>query len=1036
MNNPLWDSKLGTEEKLNWLIGELTLDEKMHLLASGSGGVERLGIPNCRLGGEAAHGVEARNDQNGLGTPDVTTSFPQPIGMSSSWDKDAIKAAGEVVGREARITYYMHDHVGISRWAPTVDLLRDPRWGRNEEAYGEDPVQVGTMASSYIRGIQGEDKQHLMAAATLKHFYANNTEIGRGWKNVTISPRNKYELYLEPFRRCIEDGGAEGAMTAYNRINGVQGLFNDEVKNILKKEFGLTHAVSDGGAMELCASFSHSTAMDAETVAKSIKAGVDAMSGKPDGVYAAVLEAYELGLLSEEDMDTAIKNVYRTKIRLGIFEDKIPEQDLGQLCDEKAQKVCKNLTDQSLVLLKNDGALPLNKEALSDMVMIGPVGDKWYQDWYGGEAFAHITLKDGLAEQTKKQGQSEIPFVDGCDRIRLKCGDKYLATDPDGKYHLSDTPDTFRLEDWGEGSYTLFNERTGKYMITTLTEEAIIGIAAADGTDASSAKITGRVCDGKERIFSWFDLEIFRVSNRRSDMEGCMGGPESNGKSPVTEISLQDRFGNALFLDPEGFVVSAHGNNIGLTRITFKKEMVRNGMEEALTAASDAKTVLLALGHNPMINAKEEVDRSTIEFIPYQQRLFDEIYKINPNIIVVLMSDYPYAINVIHEKARAILWSATGSQCMGQALADAIVGEIAPAGRLTQTWYQSDKDLPDIDNYDIIGKGRTYQYFEGNVLYPFGYGLTYSDFEYDNLEVTVQKERDRLCEIDCTKVFGQPEDVYTKIRMDHRILNVSLKVTNTGNCTSDEVVQIYARALNGKVKRANKQLIGFERVRKITPGETRKVELTIPIRELAFYDVISETLIVEKGAYEIMAGPSSAVEAVLKGIVVEGETCGVRDLSKKIKADHFDAENGSQIVEGLYGFSALMAECTGVYEPDPKGKFNASYAHCQIPSEAKAIRIHGQSVKHATIKVFVDDVQVGELALNTRDYERIPSNGRNHLLRATFDERQRKESFPLLWADIRIPLDLQKIKGFSFEVEHIIRLEIAGTFKYDWFMMV
>ena len=154
-NNPLWDKELDTEAKLDWLLAQLTTDEKLHMLASGSKGVERLDIPDMRLGGEAAHGVEARNDQNGIGEPDITTSFPQPIGMSSSWDREAIKEAGRVTGREARIVYYKRKWGGISRWAPTVDLLRDPRWGRNEEAYGEDPVQAGNMAASYVRGIQG-----------------------------------------------------------------------------------------------------------------------------------------------------------------------------------------------------------------------------------------------------------------------------------------------------------------------------------------------------------------------------------------------------------------------------------------------------------------------------------------------------------------------------------------------------------------------------------------------------------------------------------------------------------------------------------------------------------------------------------------------------------------------------------------------------------------------------------------------------------------------------------------------------------------
>ena len=153
----------------------------------------------------------------------MTTSFPQPIGMSASWDPELIKQAGEVTGNEARVIWHRHPDYGLSRWAPTVDLERDPRWGRNEEGYGEDPVLAGKMAGAYIEGMQGDDPKYLRCASTLKHFYGNNTEVGRGWKNSSIDPRNKYELYLEPFGRCIEESGAEGIMTAYNRINGTVG---------------------------------------------------------------------------------------------------------------------------------------------------------------------------------------------------------------------------------------------------------------------------------------------------------------------------------------------------------------------------------------------------------------------------------------------------------------------------------------------------------------------------------------------------------------------------------------------------------------------------------------------------------------------------------------------------------------------------------------------------------------------------------------------------------------------------------------------
>ena len=1000
-DNPLWDKELDTEVKLDRLLAQLTIDEKLHMLASGSKGVERLGVPDMRLGGEAAHGVEARNDQNGIGEADITTSFPQPIGMSASWDKEAIKEAGRITGREARIVYYKRKWGGISRWAPTVDLLRDPRWGRNEEAYGEDPVQAGNMAAMYVRGIQGDDKEHLMAAATLKHFYANNTEIGRGWKNASISPRNKYELYLEPFRRCIEDGGAEGVMTAYNRLNGVQGLFNEEVRDILKAEYGLTHAVSDGGAMELSAFLSHATAMDAETVARSIKAGVDALSGRPDAVYAGAAEAYELGLLSEEDLDTAIRNVYRTKIRLGLFDDAADKEALGENCSEEAHKACKALTDGALVLLKNDGMLPLGEEAFNESVLIGPVGDKWYQDWYGGAAPEHVTLKDGISNKRKEA----VSFVDACDRISLRCGDKYLSADAEGRIKLSDKMDTYILEDWGEGSYTLRDAASGKYMLTTLADDPV-----AEGEDE---KIAGKVNLGTERIFSWFDLEVFRMDKK------------DDGK-----LIMSDRFGKRLYADKDGYIVSSKAGHSALTELEFSIETHSCGIKEAVEAAAGGKNVILALGHSPMVNAKEEIDRATINFIPYQQKLFDEIYKINPNIAVVLMSDYPYAINEINEKARAILWSSTGSQCMGQSIADALCGSVHPAGRLTQTWYKSDADLPDIDDYDIIGGERTYRFFDREVLYPFGYGLTYTGFDYSELELSVVQgaAQEKKCTV--KKRFGQPNGVYDKVRSDGRLLKIDMLITNVGDCDSDEVVQVYARI----PKNPRKQLIGFERIKNIAAGEARSLSIEIPLRELAFYDVVSESLIIEKGTYEISVAASSADRetAMVSGLIdIDGESVGMRDLTKKIKADHYDKESGSQLVEGLYGFTAVTAAGPSVYDANANGRFSAEYDNCDIPANTDKLRIHGCAAADADIRIFIDEVQAGSIRLNTRDYDKNNAEARNLMPRAAEDEKRRRRSFPLLWADIHIPLDMSRVTDVSSS--HIIRIEADGPFKYDWF---
>ena len=388
--NPFWNAKLPIEERLDWLLANMTLEEKITCMASTMPELPRFGIDMSYVGGEAAHGVEARNDQNGRNIPEPTTSFPQPIGMSASWDTELIKKAGEVTGTEARVLWHRHPAGGLSRWAPTVDLERDPRWGRNEEGYGEDPVLTGAMAGAYIEGMQGDDPNYLRIAATLKHFYANNTERGRGWKNASIDPRNMYELYLEPFRRCIKEHGAEAVMTAYNKINGIPGMLNPQVKSILKKQYGLKHAVCDGGAMELVRNLHHYFGTHAQSLAASVKAGVDAMSDPMPVVEEAAREALEYGLLSEDEMDEAIRNVFRTKLKLGMFDDtvqnpydRVTEKDL---CSSQAQKVCLELTKKSIVLLKNeDNRLPLSETLHKDPVLVGPLCDAWYQDWYGGE---------------------------------------------------------------------------------------------------------------------------------------------------------------------------------------------------------------------------------------------------------------------------------------------------------------------------------------------------------------------------------------------------------------------------------------------------------------------------------------------------------------------------------------------------------------------------------------------------------------------------------------------------------------------------
>lgn len=991
-NTPFWDVSLPIEIRLDWLLAEMTMDEKLSCLGSHTPNLERLGIPSMSVGGEAAHGVEARNDQNDIKEPEITTSFPQPIGMSATWDTDLIKQAGAVTGTEARVIYHRHPDRGLSRWAPTIDLERDPRWGRTEEGYGEDPFLAGEMSSSYVKGMQGEDPKYLRVASTLKHFYGNNTEAGRGWKNVSIDPRNKYELYLEPFRRAIEDGGAEAIMTAYNKINGIPGMLNPEVNNILKKQYGLQHAVCDGGAMELVVDFHHYCGIHAETLAASLKAGVDAMSDNPVLVEQAAREAYELNLITEEEIDLAIRNMFRTKLRLGVYDaapcnpyDAVTEEDINS---EQSQEICRQVSRESIVLLKNEGNfLPLDiKTNMDSIALIGPLGDVWYQDWYGGEAFRHTTLRQGIEKLTSEQ----IVFADGYDRVIFRCRERGIAVAQDGALYLSEEPDVFIKEDWGEGSFTFRCVRTRKYMNTRFYPGKI------------KPEDMGRIAADADRTFDWFVMEIFHLEEQENGtivLTNRFGSPILAGEDgSLWSMKDVEKVGSSVGLDIES--ASVDKKAFELSEVQFTLETVESGVEQAVRIAEEKQTVILALGCNSMINAKEEIDRTTIELPPDQVKLMDAVYRANPNVLLVLLSNYPYAINEAQEKLPAILWSATGSQDMGEAVAETIFGQNAPAGRLNMTWYRSDNQLPDINDYDIIKGKRTYRYFDGEVLYPFGHGLTYSEFTYSNLAVELA---------------------------DKTRLQVTFTVKNTGNRTSDEVVQVYGTAPVSRVKKPLKQLVGFQRLKAVQPGENRLVKFMIPIDEFRFYDVISKSLMVEAGCYTIYAG-SSSVECPLSGqIMISGKKPGVRDMKKKIPADHYDDYENIVLTEGQFGFSAatlLNSEQDGIL----------CYRDCKMDPDTKAIYLHMMSKEGSAVEILINDKAVGYFKGDTRTYVQNvrPVMGPMMIREAG----ERIASWNSVYTDVKIDLaydmaDKKEEKNKPVE----LKIRLSGDIKLCYFYM-
>lgn len=880
----LWNNALSVEERLDAVVSELTLEEKLHCLTTGIPDIDRLGIKASFVGGEAAHGIQARHDQAfDAGEPEPTTSFTQPIGMSGSFDTELIHECGRVTGEEARALYKRNNGGSLCRWAPTIDMERDPRWGRTEEAYGEDPCLTGKMASAYIQGMKGDDPFYIRCAATLKHFYANNVEKDRVSVSSSIDERNKHEYYLEPFRKAITEGGAEAVMTSYNEINGVPAVVNHEVQDLLKDEWKLPgHVVCDGGDFQQTVQFHHYFATHAESLAYGLKAGIDAFTDDPEVVYRAAKDAYEQGLITEEDIDRALRNSFRTRIHLGLFDGNgdCPYSEMGEeyVNSTEHQEICRKMAEESVVLLKNEGILPWNSgeaspedgESLTNrpdqkepgsITVVGPLSDVWYKDWYSGVPPYAVTPVEGIRREFP---EAEVTCHSGLSKLQLSVDGKYVALDADNRLYLGEKEqaETFLYTDWGCGNTTLQAMSNGCFVIL---EEGSYLITASS-----------------KEAFHWFIREQW---NFREEPDGTYFLDSWNGRQVTVDAD------GYLVVIKNGDVAVGEGDDekLGLVShavsegdpVSFRMEVMEDGLKEALKLVQKAEKTVVVLGSNPVINSKEEIDRTTLALPPAQQHLADEVLKANPDAVIVLVTNYPYSIVDLNANAKAILYTASGSQELGTGIAAVLSGRVNPAARLPMTWYQADEDLPDINDYDIIKGKRTYQYFDGKVLYPFGYGLSYTGFRYEEMQ-TEEKEDEII---------------------------VRLSVTNTGDVKGDEVVQLYVHKEDSRVVRPIRQLKDFVRVKDLAPGETRTVTLSVKKEELRYFDVISGQMLLEDGGYLLEAGASSVDIRQKQEILLKGQKAGVRDPFAATEAIRYDDYENCFIHKGTFGHAEHGETC-------------------------------------------------------------------------------------------------------------------------------
>lgn len=936
MDTPLWKETLSLEERLGFLISELTIEEKIQCLTIRAPEVERLGIKSFRIGGEAAHGVEARHDQEfNRDKPVCTTTFTQPIGLSATWDTALLEKVGIVTGTEARAVFQYKSDIGLSRWGPTVDMERDPRWGRTEEGYGEDPFLTGRMSSAYIQGLQGRDGFYLRCGATLKHFYANNEEKDREWSSSSLDMRNKREYYLEPFRRAITEGRAEAVMTAYNEINGIPAIINPEVRDLVKAEWGLKgHVVCDMGDMGQTVTRHKYFDTDAETLAYGLKAGIDCFNDPEEAVIAAAGEALAQGLITLKDINRAVRNTFSTKLRLGLYDSggSCPYRDTGieVLNCAEHREVCLEAAKKAIVLLKNENRLlPLNASSGERIAVTGPLADLWCKDWYSGIPQSAVTVWEGLQQEFGKAGLELEP---GNDQIKIRYKDRYLGVGEDGSCCLTeqDRAECFEHTDWGDNRHTLKSVTLQKYLNADMD--------------------TGTIRANKPEVFSWFVEEAFSLRKEYAgDGEGsAYYRIECFNHTPIL-IDGEERlvFDASKGCEGSGAAAAASGSayeaelsdNCSAPVFTF--QVIREGIAEAAELARTADRVIAVMGCHPIISCKEGVDRSSLKLPDSQRKLLRKIREVNKDIILVLITNYPYAIDWEKDKLPAIIMTASGSQELGTAVAKAVSGEFSPAGRLNMTWYRNEEELLPMRDYDIIHGRRTYQYYEGEVLYPFGYGLSYTEFEYRDMEVAV------ACDV----------------------LKISLTIGNTGASDSDEVVQLYARQLKSRTLRPLRQLKGFQRVFFKT-GEKRIIQFVLPLEELKYYDVVSGKMVLEDSDYELQAGPSSEDIRVRLQVHVDGTVIGPRDISRVTFCDHYDAYETIYLHRGHDGRPCILPADNGK-DTDLPVSGAAVYNHVCFSSAPEAIVMEVKADAEGSIAVWYDDVIIA--SVNVKRMEEFKS---------------------------------------------------------------
>ena len=841
---PFQNPKLSVDERVENLISLLTPEEKIGLMMNGSISIDRLGIPAYNWWSEACHGICA----------DDATVFPQAIGLAATFDADQQFEIYTAVSDEARAqwntTVEAHSqfgktkpdgsawHKGLSFWCPNINIFRDPRWGRGQETSGEDPYLSGVMGSQVVLGMQAYDGKYYKTHTCAKHYAVHSgPESGRHRDDFTVSMRDLWETYLPAFRTLVQDAGVQEVMCAYNRYEGDPCCGSDRLlTDILRNKWGYEDIIlSDCGAINnFYTKGQHETHPDAASAsADAVLSGTDLECGTS---YMALTESLEKGLLSEADLDAALRRILRGRIELGTLDpaEMLPWNKLGaeDISSPEHTALAYKAAREAMVLLKNNDVLPLSKD-IKKIAVVGPNADntQMHLGNYNGRPTKENTISIVDAIRKAVPG-AEVVYEKGCDYVDAYLTDYVLGTVNDGKgLHAEFYNNTDRSgEPVASGDYDNINMMTyGEYRF-------------AEGVERNhfSAKFSGTYkADFTGDLFyslNCADLYKFTVNGKVIAEQKTMpeGGVSRRRMAniPTTSFKVQD--GQTYKIEIEYANVSD-----GFAFLAF--DICKRYLPDFKALAErvkDADAIVVVSGINARLEGEEMPvqydgfsggDRTRIELPKVQEQLIAAMDGTGKPVVLVNCSGSAMGFGEIETSYDALIQAWYAGQATGLAVADVLFGDYNPAGRLPVTFYASTNQLPDFKDYSM--EGRTYRYFKGEPLYAFGYGLSYTTFEY-----------------------GEAKLSKSQIKAGSKV-DITIPVSNTGSLAGDEVVQVYVKSLDNP-DAPIKSLKGFKRVN-IAAGASANVKITLDSHAFEYYDETIDNLSVRPGKYQILYGASS-----------------------------------------------------------------------------------------------------------------------------------------------------------------------------------